>query len=152
MKKSKKKGIIPKSLYIELLELSKSSKIEECGIFLGDYEDNKFIIKNIVQDNENQFGTVNSTVRETNNIYEEYQNKINLEYSIDYIGEWHTHPSGKSNPSHFDNEAMKFLLNHPKYSYPKELILGIINSKNGLRVFLYQYDIYKNKEITLKTI
>ena len=47
---------------------------------------------------------------------------------------------------------MKFLLNHPKYSYPKELILGIINSKDGLKVFLYQYDIKMMKEIALKAI
>lgn len=47
---------------------------------------------------------------------------------------------------------MNFLLNHLKYSYQKELILGIINSKDGLRVFLYQYGIKKIKEIALKTI
>ena len=152
MKKSKKKGIIPESLYIELLELSKSSKIEECGIFLGDYEDNKFIIKNIVQDNENQFGTENSTVRETNNIYEEYQNKINLEYSIDYIGEWHTHPMGSAYPSFFDEKAMRFLLNHPKYSSPKELILGIVSPKEGLRLFLYQYGLKKLEEIKINIV
>ena len=143
---------VSKTLYSELLEISKGSKIEECGIFLGYHDGNKFEIKKIVQDYVNQFGSENSTIRQTKNIYEEYQIIIKIDKSIDYIGEWHTHPSGKSNPSHFDNEAMKFLLNHPKYSYPKELILGIINSKNGLRVFLYQYDIYKNKEITLKTI
>ena len=59
---------------------------------------------------------------------------------------------GKINPSYYDSIAMKFLLNHPKYSYPKELILGVINSIDGIRVFLYQYGIYKIKEITLKTI
>ncbi|MFW9969248.1 MAG: Mov34/MPN/PAD-1 family protein, partial [Candidatus Odinarchaeota archaeon] len=127
-------------------------KIEECGIFLGDYEDNKFIIKNIVQDYENQFGTENSTVRQTKNIYEEYQKKINLEYSIDYIGEWHTHPIGNAFPSRFDDKAMLFLLNQPKYSSPKELILGIVSPKEGLRVFLYQYGKRKLEEIKVNII
>ena len=111
-----------------------------------------FEIKNIVQDKINQFGTGSSTIRQTKNIYDEYQEIINKDNSIDYIGEWHSHPMGKISPSYYDNFAMKFLLNHPKYSYPKELILGIINSKDGLRVFLYQYDIKKIEEIALKTI
>ena len=47
---------------------------------------------------------------------------------------------------------MKFLLNHPKYSNPTELILDIINSKDGLRVFLYQYGIQKKREIKIEVI
>lgn len=152
MKKIKRIVIISKSLHTDLLKISKRSKIEECGIFLGCNDDFKFKIKKIVQDSVNQFGTGNSTIRQTKNIYEEYQEIIKKDNSIDYIGEWHTHPTGKANPSHFDNKAMKFLLNHPKYSYPKELLLGIINSKDGLKVYLYQFGIKKMKEIVLKAI
>ena len=152
MKKNKKIVAITKSLYNELVDLSKSSKIEECGIFLGDYEDNKFTIKSIVQDQENQFGTGNSTIRQTENIYDAYQNKIRLNNSIDYIGEWHTHPKGNANPSRFDHKAMNFLLNHPKYSSPKKLILGLISPKEGLRVFLYLYRLKKLEEIKVDII
>ena len=152
MKKNKKLVTIAKPLYNELIELSNSSKIEECGIFLGDYEDNKFTIKSIVQDHENQFGSGNSTIRQTKNIYVEYQNKINLDYSFDYIGEWHTHPTGNANPSRFDHKAMNFLLNHPKYSSPKQLILVIISPKEGLRFFLYLYGLKKLKEIKVDII
>ncbi len=85
-------------------------------------------------------------------LFDEYQEIINKDNSIDYIGEWHTHPMGKISPSYYDNIALKFLLNHPKYSYPKELILGIINTIKGMRVFLYRYGTYKIKEISLTTI
>ncbi len=152
MKKHKRIAVISKFLYNGLVKISKSSEIEECGIFLGCYDDFKFEIKKYVQDNVNQFGTGSFTIRQTKNIYDEYQEIINEDNSIDYIGEWHTHLTGTASPSHFDNKAMKFLLNHPKYSYPKELILGIINSKKGMRVFIYQHGIRKMKEITLKTI
>ena len=152
MKKIKRNAVISKSLYAKLVKISESSMIEECGIFLGCHFDSKFEIIKIVQDGVNQFGTESSTIRQTKNIYDEYQGIINKDNSIDYIGEWHTHPTGKASPSHFDNKAMKFLLNHPKYSYPKELILGIISSRDGLRVFLYQHGLQKMKEITLKTI
>jgi len=152
MKKIKKRVIISNSLYKNLVDISKNSKIEECGIFLGCYDGNKFEIKKIVQDYENQFGTGNSTIRQTKNIYEEYHEIINKDNSIDYIGEWHTHSTGEANPSCFDNKALKFLLNHPKYSNPTELILGIINPKDGLRVFFYQHGVHKIKEIKIETI
>ena len=152
MKKIKKRVIVANSIYKNLVYISKNSKIEECGIFLGRYDGNKFEIIKIVQDHENQFGTENSTVRQTKNIYEEYREIINKDNSIDYIGEWHTHPTGKANPSYFDNTAMKFLLNHPKYSNPTELILGIINPKDGLRAFLYQFGLRKIKEIKIEII
>ncbi len=152
MTKINKIVVISKILYNKLFSISQSSKIEECGIFLGFYDNYKFEIKEIVQDDANQFGSGCSTIRQTKNIYEEYQKIISKDNSIDYIGEWHTHPSGKANPSYFDNKAMKFLLNHPEYSFPKELILGIINSKDGLRVFLYQNDIKKMNEVIVKII
>ncbi len=152
MKKNKKVVVISKSLLTELAKISTSAIVEECGIFLGYNDDSKFEIKKIVQDKINQFGTGSSTIRQTKNIYDEYQEIINKDKSIDYIGEWHSHPRGKISPSYYDNYAMKFLLNHPKYSYPKELVLGIINSKDGLRIFRYQYGIQKMKELSLKII
>ncbi len=152
MKKIKKNVVISKNLYDKLVEISKNSMIEECGIFLGSYRDNKFEIKKIVQDHENQFGTGSSTIRQTKNIYNKYQENIKFNNSIDYIGEWHTHPIGSANPSRFDNNAMKFLLNHPKYSNPKELILGIVSPVDGLRSYLYQYNSRKMKEIKIMTI
>lgn len=152
MKKIKRLVTISDSLYKNLIDISRNSKIEECGIFLGRYNDYKFEIIKIAQDYENQFGTGNSTIRQTKNIYEEYQKIIAKDASIDYIGEWHTHPTGKGNPSYFDNIAMKFLINHPKYSNPTELILGIINPKDSLRVFLYQYSLHKIKEIKIEII
>jgi pyruvate-formate lyase len=57
MKKIKRIVIISKSLHTDLLKISKRSRIEECGIFLGCNEDFKFEIKKIVQDTINQFGT-----------------------------------------------------------------------------------------------
>jgi len=152
MKKIKKVVVISKSLLTELVKISKSSIVEECGIFLGYNDDSKFEIKNTVQDKINQFGTGSSTIRQTKNIYDEYQEIINKDNSIDYIGEWHTHPKGKVSPSYYDNIAMKFLLNHPKYSYTKELILGIINSKEGLRIFRYRHGVQKMKELFFKAI
>ena len=152
MKKIKKVVVISKSLLTELVKISKNSIVEDCGIFLGYNDDSNFEIKKFIQDKINQFGTGSSTIRQTKNIYDEYQEILNKDNSIDYIGEWHSHPMGKISPSYFDNFAMKFLLNHPKYSYPKELILGIINSKVGLRIFMYQYGIQKMKELSLKII
>lgn len=152
MTKLKKKVSITNSLYKNLNEISKKSKIEECGIFLGNFKGKKFEIKRIVQDNENLFGSGNSTIRQTKNIYKEYQKIINEDNTIDYIGEWHTHPIEYAIPSHFDNIAMNFLLNHPKYSSPKELILGIISPIDGLRTFLYHFGGYKVKEMKIEVV
>ncbi len=150
MKKKNKIVVISESLLAELVSISTNSIVEECGIFLGFDDDSKFEIKNIVQDKINQFGTGSSTIRQTKNIYDEYQAIINDDNSIDYIGEWHTHPMRKIIPSNYDNIAMKFLLNHPKYSHPKELMLGIINSKEEMRIFKCQHGVRKMKELSLK--
>ena len=44
MKKNKKVVVISKSLLAELVKISKSSIVEECGIFLGYNDDYKFEI------------------------------------------------------------------------------------------------------------
>lgn len=131
----KKKVYIAKGIINNLVKLSLKSDIEECGIFLGVFERGKIIIIDFVQDKENQFGTSFSTIRQTKNIYKDYKCKIDGEREIDYIGEWHTHPVGNSNPSYIDLKMLEFLLDHPKYGHPTELILGIISKVDGLKLY-----------------
>lgn len=143
MKYLKKKAYIPRAIFNDLINLSLKSDVEECGIFLGVFERGNIIINDIVQDKENQFGTSFSTIRQTKNIYIDYRLIIDENQEIDYVGEWHTHSAGNSNPSFVDLKMMEFLLNHPKYGHPKELILGIISKVEGLKLFYIK--IKKNK-------
>ena len=142
---------IPKKIYVDLIKINKNSSVEECGIFLG--EINKDIIKiaKIVLDNMEKNKKKRSTIRYTKGIYQKYQKYINQDDSIDYIGEWHTHPNGLSFPSLLDNRAMKGLLNHPLYTYPDRLILGII-SPIDLKIFLYKLKQKKVDELKIEII
>lgn len=150
MKKSKKVALISETILKNLINISNNSELEECGIFIGEFNGKEIFIKDIVQDKKNEFGTIISTIRQTKNIYKEYQSKIIQDYTNDYIGEWHTHPLGSPTLSNLDNQEMNFLINHPKYGNPKELILGIINPKEGIKIYLYKFKKDKPREVVFK--
>lgn len=142
---------IPKIIYEELINKYQNSSLEQCGIFLGELNEETIKIVKYIQDNINKNKKRGSTIRYTKGIYQKYQKYINQHDSIDYIGEWHTHPNGPSYPSFLDNRAMKGLLNHPLYSYPKLLILGIISSVD-IKIFLYKHKKGKTKELKVKIV
>ena len=123
---------ISKQVETQLYKLCTTSKIEQCGIFLGEFKQNSIIVEKIIQDKSLDDKTRFSSIRHTKAIYPDYKNFINEIQIFDYIGEWHTHPVGSSIPSWRDNRAMRTLLNEPKYSSPQKLILGIISNAERL--------------------
>jgi len=142
---------IPKEIYVELIKINKNSSVEQCGIFLGEINEEVIRIAKVVQDKTKKNKKRGSTIRYTKGIYPKYQKYINQDDSIDHIGEWHIHPNGPSYPSLLDNRAMKGLLNHPLYTYPKLLILGIISSID-IKIFLYKHKYIKISELKINII
>jgi len=143
---------ISKQVETHLYDLCIISKIEQCGIFIGEFQQNSIVIDKIIQDKSLDDKTRFSSIRHTKAIYPDYKNFINEIQIFDYIGEWHTHPVGSSIPSWRDNRAMKALLNEPKYSSPQKLILGIISNAERLRIYMYEYRIKKIIELKIELI
>lgn len=143
---------ISKQVETQLYKLCTTSKIEQCGIFLGEFKQNSIVVEKIIQDKSLDDKTRFSSIRHTKAIYPDYKNFINEIQIFDYIGEWHTHPVGSSIPSWRDNRAMRALLNEPKYSSPQKLILGIISNAERLRIYMYEYRIKKIIELKIELI
>lgn len=133
-----------------LIEICNLSDREQCGIFLGEINSENIIVEKIIHDKSSKHKTRFSSIRYTKVIYPDYKKYISENEIYDYIGEWHTHPSGNSVPSKNDNKAMRALLNEPKYRSPQELILGIVSSAENLRIFLYKYK--KKQKLELEII
>lgn len=143
------KVYIPESIYDALITIRDSSNVEECGIFIGRFDIYHTEITEIIRDYIRKEKTAMSSIRYTKGIYSKYQDYINSNFNSDYIGEWHTHVKGSSNPSILDDIAMKKLLKHPDYSYPDKLVLGIVSSSDQIKIFLYSKKFFSvNKKLT----
>ena len=140
---------LPQLILDKISEITANSDYEECGIFLGIKGNEHFQINHIIQDTLKKDKSPYSSIRHTIGIYSEYQTTINRETLIDYIGEWHTHTRGTATPSASDKSAMRHLLNHEKYSFPQELLLGICSPTEKLRIFLFCAKTIKSRELKI---
>lgn len=130
--------------YEKLREYSKFDN-EVAGIIIGKREDKKSLIKSILVDNKslrnsNKYGVT----RMTKGVVEEFDDLINEDNSIDWIGEWHTHPKSVCKPSFVDMVTIESLFEDETYNYPENVIL-IISGENCVNGWFVEKQEKKNK-------
>ena len=69
-------------------------------------------------------------------------NEMNKQFNVDYVGEWHKHPSIINHPSAGDLHTAKSILNDPEWD--KEELVVIIVNINYEKVIISPYYISKN--------
>jgi len=81
------------------------------------------------------------------NLYEKLQFLINKYKNIDYLGEWHTHPSGYSMLSNLDIQTIAAMINNSTYGGFAELIHIICYETSDKNVHLKGYIFHDNYHI-----
>lgn len=107
------------------------SKTEICGIIVGKkLSENIFEITDLIEDCDSlKNPSPSGVIRYTKNIINPLEDSIQTNNNIDWIGEWHTHPKGKCEPSLLDIQTMISLLEDPDYGNPCEVVLIIAGFK-----------------------
>ncbi|WP_346882169.1 ThiF family adenylyltransferase [uncultured Algibacter sp.] len=116
------------------------------GVFIGYKSDENFIITNILIPDEYKNGKT-IFVREPGTLNErlsEIHNKTNCK--IQYLGEWHSHPDGPTNPSSTDINAMKEIAKDKNINIDKPLLMIVEVGKVSFDKDLYVYDDKKLKK------
>ncbi|MHA1221700.1 MAG: Mov34/MPN/PAD-1 family protein [Candidatus Heimdallarchaeaceae archaeon] len=132
------------------------SKEREIGGFLVGMKTKKgsFLVTHCIVDYNPIEANRTTIVISTRKLYEELQVLVNTYKSIDYIGEWHTHPKGYVKLSKIDCETMKTMINNSIYGNYVELVQIICTETQEEKIYLGGY-IFRNnscKEVTLKEI
>lgn len=70
--------------------------------------------------------------------------------SIDYLGDWHTHPKGRPVPSPLDRSTMRDIAAHPPARQPRPLMLiAALDSSGEVRWGAYRLDIGAVRKVRL---
>jgi len=135
---------IPKELYHILEKTANQSKAEKCGILIGYHHKNKIVITHIIENKTAEDQSSVGVTRVMKDIWSEL-NLIARDFSpSDYIGEWHTHPSGLNIPSFIDILSMVSILDSQDYGYLEDVILIIGILKKGLKCWNFSKDGYSS--------
>lgn len=114
------------------------------GVFIGYKSNENFIITNILIPDEYKNGKT-IFVREPGTLNErlsEIYNRTNGK--IQYLGEWHSHPDGPTNPSSTDINAMKEIANDKNINIDKPILMIAEVGKVSFDKDLY---VYNNKKL-----
>lgn len=131
---------IPTGLYQIIVQAAVESNVERCGILIGYRDNNKYVITHVLED---ETATNRSYVGVTRNIQGVWEdlNSIAQDYSpSDYIGEWHTHPSGLQKPSFIDIVSMLSIVGSVEYGSLKEILLLLGLPNIGCQGWLFSND------------
>lgn len=116
------------------------------GVFIGYKTDKNFIITNILIPDEYKNGKT-IFVREPGTLNERLSEIHNITNGkIQYLGEWHSHPDGPTNPSSTDIKAMKEIARDKNINIDKPLLMIVEVGKVSFDKDLYIYDDKKLKK------
>ena len=111
---------------------------ERCGILVGKrLNEEDFSVDYVIQDINPIIQGKYKVVRSTKSVYPSLQKIINEDYNVDYIGEWHTHPFGPSQPSLCDLLTMENMINNPVYGNIDWAIMILITGYKKHHVLLF---------------
>ena len=116
---------------------------ETGGILVGRYADKVTAeIVVIIGPNKDSRKEKTNFIRGTKGI-----NKLLEEYwkqELYYLGEWHFHPNGISNPSSIDMQTMKTITNNSKYNCPEPILIIVSGLYNNYqqKSYLFSKDDY----------
>ena len=116
------------------------------GVFIGYKSDENFIITNILIPDEYKNGKT-IFVREPGTLNERLSEIHNITNGkIRYLGEWHSHPDGPTDPSNTDINAMKEIAKDKNINIDKPLLMIVEVGKVSFDKDLYVYDDKKLKK------
>lgn len=117
------------------------------GVFIGYKSDENFIITNILIPDEYKNGK-NIFVREPGTLNERLSEiHTTTNGKIQYLGEWHSHPDGPTNPSSTDINAMKEIAKNKNINIDKPLLMIVEVGKVSFDKDFYIYDNKKLKKV-----
>ena len=136
-----------------MLEFSNKTLDEVCGILIGKEKTPKhIIITNILPDKNALNASKFAVTRNTKSLYPEVKDIVekSLISNVDFIGDWHSHPSGSLMYSSIDYYSMNTMLKDPDYCFLNSIVLIIVCPPNKISSYLFPRD--KTKPIKMKIL
>ena len=124
-----------------MLEFSNKTLDEVCGILIGKEKNPKHImITNILPDKNALNASKFAVTRNTKSLYPEVKDIVekSLISNVDFIGDWHSHPSGSLMYSSIDYYSMNTMLKDPDYNFLNSIVLIIVCPPNKIGSYLFR--------------
>lgn len=124
---------------------------ERCGIIIGTRDNSEKIrVTHLIEDKIPIMQSPFQVLRETSHVYPELMKLMKKDKKIDYLGEWHSHPSGPMHASSIDHMSMKEMVNNPEFGELKWVILLIFLPDQKIISYYYENKSYSIVECKLK--
>lgn len=133
--------LVSTAVHSKLKKITDSYLINELGGVLLGRENSKIYIEELIEDSTSEDRSPVHFVRNIQGIWESINIYAKENYPNDYIGEWHTHPEGFTNPSIIDDYQMFSIIDSPYFGFIRKAVL-LIATNSELNFWIYS----KNKK------
>ncbi len=114
-------------------------RVERCGILVGKRDDPYLVsITDLIEDSSPLEQTPFQVYRETSHVYPQLLEAMKLNPTVDYIGEWHTHPNGPYCASLVDHYSMISMLNNLAFGNIEWVVMVVFLPNRKINGFFYR--------------
>ncbi len=119
-----------KAMMGELARRAKGNEV--CGIFVGYFKDDGTVEVVAASDvGPNAKGTPDGCWRDVEYVQKWIDGKLAQDANLRYVGEWHSHPSSDTRPSHTDVESLMGIAASENYLCPTPIMMVLGLSDQG---------------------
>jgi len=147
--------VLPKARKVIENEMASQYPRETGGILIGAYDSNLrlatvYLATGPTEDSHHNATTFERGVKGIKEIIA----LINIEISpkLHYIGEWHSHPNNRPNPSHADLKQMQIFAKNKQFGIKSPLLLIVGGRPNVEFEWLFSLHIYQKKPLYLELL
>ncbi len=128
----------------------KKSKCERCGILVGKkLKEDEYLVSKIIEDKNPIHCGPFAVTRNIKNVYSQLLDEIDKDQSLDYLGEWHTHPFGPNSPSLVDIMSIKEMINNPLFGTLDWIIMVVFFPNSQQKAYFFTNEIFQEMEIEI---
>ena len=136
---------VPLNIFETIIDTTKEAIVEKCGVLVGYRSNREYFVTHIIEDQMTTDKSPLGVTRTTKGVWNELNLIAKDHYLSDYIGEWHTHISGRPVPSCVDIHTMNTLLTSVYYSFLDKIILAIGTPEKGLAFWIFSLGNFRIK-------
>ncbi len=147
---------IPSKIYEDVILKGDASRntgqaVERCGIIVGRKDGDVIIVTHLIEDEKPEEQGAFHVLRETAHVHPLLRIIVKDDPTVDYIGEWHTHPNGPSRPSMIDHASMMEMIGNPAFGNVIWGILIVFPRDNDAICYYYAEDLIVKIECIIQS-